>query len=108
MKMMMSTFTGRQDAFGGLILDADQMEIETFNETLAKSIEEWKRDGKRGIWFKVPSNRAALVPILIQNGFSYHHAEPDYVMLNRFIPSDEKNPLPPNASTQVGVGAVRQ
>ena len=90
----------------GLILSAENTEIETFEETLTRSIAEWKRDGTRGVWFKVPLNRASLVPILVENDFVFHHAEPDYVMLNRFIPDDEINSLPPNASTQVGIGAI--
>jgi len=105
-KMSKSTLSGRRDAFGGLILNAENAKIETFEETLTRSIFEWKRDGTRGVWFKVPLNRAPLVPILVENGFVFHHAEPDYVMLNRFIPTDEINSLPPNASTQVGIGAI--
>jgi hypothetical protein len=35
-------------------------------------------------------------------GFGFHHAEPTYVMLTRWLPTEEENLLPPNASHQVG------
>jgi len=42
--------------------------------------------------------------LLFQAGFRYHHAEPDYLMLVRWIP-DTPDTLPANASHRVGVGA---
>lgn len=35
-------------------------------------------------------------------GFDFHHAEPGYVMLTQWLPTDEPCMLPPNASHQVG------
>ena len=35
----------------------------------------------------------------------YHHAEPDFIMLTYWIP-ESPSTLPPNASHQVGVGAI--
>lgn len=37
----------------------------------------------------------------VEAGFVFHHAEPDYVMLTRWLPATE-NKLPHNASHQVG------
>ena len=42
--------------------------------------------------------------LLLQAGFRYHHAEPDYLMLVYWIP-DSPDSLPQNASHRVGVGA---
>ena len=41
----------------------------------------------------------------MQEGFRYHHAEPEYVMLTKWLPKDEPNSLPANASHRVSVGA---
>jgi ADP-ribose pyrophosphatase YjhB (NUDIX family) len=43
--------------------------------------------------------------VAIDFGFVMHHAEKEYLMLTHWLSEDE-NKLPPNASHQVGVGAV--
>lgn len=40
-----------------------------------------------------------------QEGFRYHHAEPDYLMLVYWIP-ETANTLPANATHRVAVGAI--
>ena len=40
----------------------------------------------------------------LQEGFRYHHAEPDYLMLVKWIP-ETADTLPANASHRVGIGA---
>ena len=47
----------------------------------------------------------SLLYDVFQEGFVYHHAEPDYIMLTYWIP-ESPSTLPPNASHQVGVGAI--
>lgn len=42
--------------------------------------------------------------IILKEGFRYHHAEPDYLMLVCWIP-DTIDTLPTNASHRVGIGA---
>lgn len=41
---------------------------------------------------------------MLQEGFRYHHAEPNYLMLVYWIPATQ-NTLPVNATHRVGVGA---
>jgi Nudix hydrolase domain len=62
--------------------------------------QEWQQTGRKGIWLKVPITHAQLVPVATQHGFYFHHAEPEYVMLARWLP-DTENKLPCNASHQV-------
>ena len=50
----------------------------------------------------MPCNLALL---LLQAGFRYHHAEPDYLMLVSWIPNTPDT-IPPNASHRVAIGAV--
>ena len=40
----------------------------------------------------------------LQEGFRYHHAESDYLMLVKWIP-ETSDMLPANASHRVGIGA---
>ena len=41
---------------------------------------------------------------VVQAGFGYHHAEPTYLMLTKWLPEGLCT-LPSNASHQVGIGA---
>jgi hypothetical protein len=45
-----------------------------------------------------------LVLLILQEGFRYHHAEEDYLMLVYWIP-ETTDTLPANASHRVGIGA---
>ncbi|KAI4326414.1 hypothetical protein MLD38_031732 [Melastoma candidum] len=40
----------------------------------------------------------------VQQGFRYHHAESNYVMLLRWLPDSTQDALPANASHRVGIG----
>lgn len=87
-----------------------------FESRLSVSIAHWKEKGARGVWIKVPKSKADLIPVCVNNSFDFHHAEPEmrgsksdeegYVMMTRWLPTSEESPLPPNASTQIGIGSV--
>ncbi|XP_058074104.1 nudix hydrolase 8-like isoform X2 [Magnolia sinica] len=94
-----------EDEYNGMIIDPECLpsSANAFVSVLRASIADWKQKGKKGIWLKILVEQADLVPIAIKEGFSYHHAEPGYVMLTYWIPK-EPCMLPANASHQVGVG----
>ncbi|XP_062184811.1 nudix hydrolase 8-like isoform X1 [Phragmites australis] len=94
-----------EDEYGGVIVDADRLPADTaaFARSLTASLSYWKSVGKKGVWLKLPADRAEFVPFAVKEGFKYHHAEEAYVMLTYWIP-DEPCMLPANASHQVGVG----
>ncbi|CAN6229091.1 unnamed protein product [Urochloa humidicola] len=93
------------DQYGGVVVDADRLPADkaAFARSLAASLSYWKSVGKKGVWLKLPVDRAEFVPLAVK-GFKYHHAEESYLMLTYWIP-DEPNMLPANASHQVGVGS---
>lgn len=117
----------KDDAYGGVIIDPDALpsDPEAFAKALEHSVKEWRAQGKRGVWLKVPISKAHLVGPAAgasangsstgsngessQNsdagGFQFHHAESDYVMMTRWLQEGVPSTLPPNASHQVGVGA---
>lgn len=41
-----------------------------------------------------------------QEGFHYHHAEPDYLMLVHWISESTTSTIPANATHRVGIGAI--
>uniref|UniRef100_A0A0D6R947 Nudix hydrolase domain-containing protein n=1 Tax=Araucaria cunninghamii TaxID=56994 RepID=A0A0D6R947_ARACU len=93
------------DDYDGVIVDPNNLPLDVHNFvcSLKASLSLWRQQGKKGVWVKIPTSHAKLVPAAIEEGFWYHHAEPTYVMLAYWIPESSCT-LPPNASHQVGVG----
>jgi len=100
----------RTDAYGGISVDAGELpklNIKNFEKLLNDSVVEWKEHRKiRGVWLHIPKNRAEFVGAAVTSGFAPHHANPNEIVLTRWLPDDEPNPLPPGASHHVGVGCV--
>lgn len=92
------------DEYEGVIVDPYSLPLSSnsFASSLRASLLNWKLKGKRGIWLKILQEQAELVPIAIQEGFNYHHAESGYVMLTYWIP-DKPVMLPAGPSHQIGV-----
>ncbi|XVE54159.1 hypothetical protein DITRI_Ditri03aG0058200 [Diplodiscus trichospermus] len=92
------------DEYNGVNIDTECLppSANAFASALRASLSNWKLKRKRGIWLKILSEQADLVPIAIQEGFDYHHAEPGYVMLTYWIPN-EPCLLPSSPSHQIGV-----
>ncbi|XP_042479033.1 nudix hydrolase 2-like [Macadamia integrifolia] len=98
-------FHGVEDDFGGVIVDLkDPMDSEVFVASLRASISKWRQEGKKGVWIKLPIELVTLVEAAVKEGFWYHHAEPNYLMLVSWI-DDTPHTIPANASHRVGVGA---
>ncbi|EPS65799.1 hypothetical protein M569_08976, partial [Genlisea aurea] len=100
---------GRDDEHGGVIVEMESeqrldLDPRLFSSLLKASISRWRQQGKKGIWIKVPIELVGLVQAAVEEGFYFHHAEPAYLMLVRWL-ADTPNTLPANASHRVGIGA---
>ncbi|XP_021828092.1 nudix hydrolase 2-like isoform X2 [Prunus avium] len=96
---------GTNDPYGGVIVHINEpMDPATFLSLITSSIAHWKLQGKKGVWIKLPVDRVNLVEAAVKEGFWYHHAEPDYLMLVYWIPQTPHT-LPANATHRVGIGA---
>ncbi|XP_038882881.1 nudix hydrolase 2-like isoform X4 [Benincasa hispida] len=94
-----------EDNHGGVIVEMDKpMDCEIFAPILRASIAHWKKQGKKGVWIKLPIELAHLVEAIVKERFWYHHAEPKYLMLVYWIP-EGAHTLPVNATHRVGIGA---
>lgn len=94
------------DAYDGVSVDAGELDHSVdFESMLGNCLTEWKRRRRRGIWLRIPISRAQWIPQAVSHEFEFHHAERDHVVMTTWL-ADEANQLPPNASHQVGVGAV--
>lgn len=86
-------------------LKEEHMDSDVFLTLLRTSMSLWTMQGKKGVWIKIPIHLVNLVEPAVKEGFHYHHAEPDYLMLVKWIPKTAST-IPANASHRVGVGAV--
>ncbi|XAR67366.1 NAD(+) diphosphatase [Bertholletia excelsa] len=94
------------DDHDGVIVEMEEpMDSETFHSLLKASMLQWKLQGKKGIWIKVPIRLVNLVEAAVKEGFRFHHAEPLYLMLVYWIPKTGDT-IPANASHQVRIGAI--
>uniref|UniRef100_A0A1I8AR29 Nudix hydrolase domain-containing protein n=1 Tax=Steinernema glaseri TaxID=37863 RepID=A0A1I8AR29_9BILA len=105
-----SRLSGKTDIFGGITVDSLEVPFEEADsgaaeEALVASLDHWKTEGVRGVWFCVANKSCFWVPILVKAGFDFHHAQPGYVMLTRWLPST-KNNLPRYPFTTIGVGGL--
>lgn len=80
--------------------------LDQFDTSLQKSLVQWIDCGKRSVWFRVPTTQSHFIPTIIKNGFQFHHAKSDYVMLLKWIKPDEIVTAPNYAHTMVGVGGL--
>ncbi|KAG6773559.1 hypothetical protein POTOM_020846 [Populus tomentosa] len=93
------------DKYGGVVVDMKEpMDSHIYVPLLRASISQWRQQGKKGVWIKLPIQQANLVEPTVKEGFRYHHAESNYLMLVYWIP-DSPDTLPANASHIVGIGA---
>ena len=92
--------------FGGVLVDPLTLPQDPhgFRSQLAYSMDEWIAEGYKVAWVEVPLDKSALVPVAVEAGFSYHHADESYLMMTHQLEQDSY--IPPYATHYIGVGAV--
>lgn len=105
--MNQECFKGRLDRYNGVIVDSSEepCKSDLFSNRLRASIKRWMEENRRTIWFRVSLAQSEWIPILTTEGFKFHHAKEENVMLYRWLPEDETSNIPPYAHTNLGVGA---
>lgn len=101
--------TGDVDMFSCVTIHSNCLPADAavFQASLERSLVEWKRLGRRGIWLSVPHSMTQLLPVAIGLGFELHHAQKTHVMLCLWIAlPPEPNKLPSYATSTVGVGGM--
>ena len=92
--------------FGGTVINLDGLSgnPDEFKKQLHPSINAWKNEGFKVAWLEVPVAKAALIPVALEAGFSFHHAEQNYVLLTCQLV--ERAYIPPYATHYIGAGGV--
>ncbi|KAJ8542829.1 hypothetical protein K7X08_005352 [Anisodus acutangulus] len=84
------------DDHRGVIIELEEpMDPNVWYNMLRNSLRQWKLQGKKGVWIKIPIELVNVVETAVKEGFWYHHAEPYYLMLVYWIPKTE-NTIPAN------------
>eukprot|EP00931_Biecheleriopsis_adriatica_P091984 TRINITY_DN65827_c0_g1_i1.p1 TRINITY_DN65827_c0_g1~~TRINITY_DN65827_c0_g1_i1.p1 ORF type:complete len:495 (-),score=101.09 TRINITY_DN65827_c0_g1_i1:53-1444(-) len=97
---------GKEDRFRGVTVEispGSKVSAAAFGTELRERLSEWAANGKRGLWFKVPIACSRFIAPLTGEGFKFHHAKPEYVMLTRWL-EESPSKLPRYSFTQIGVG----
>ncbi|CAK1547155.1 unnamed protein product [Leptosia nina] len=102
------SFNGVFDRYNGVTINSNDepCAVENFRIQLVNSLTHWNNEKRRCIWFKVNIKDAAWVPILAEEGFNFHHARDDFVMMYKWLPQDRSANLPPSCHTNLGVGGL--
>ncbi|KAJ4851191.1 hypothetical protein Tsubulata_000524 [Turnera subulata] len=97
---------GVEDQYEGVVVEMKEssMEPKEFVPLLRASMSRWTQRGKKGVWIKLPITLSNLIDSVIKEGFRFHHAEPEYLMLVKWIPGGPGT-IPVNATHRVGIGA---
>ena len=92
--------------FRGVIIDKAALpdDPDVFRGLLDESLADWKSEGYRVAWLEAPISRAALVPVAVEAGFTFHHCTEAYVMMTCRI--EEGAFVPAYASHYIGAGGV--
>ena len=78
---------------------------ENFAQKLRASLDSWKGTGTNGVWLTIPIDNSELIPIAVQEGFIFHHAKENKLVLTKWL-SDAENYMPAYATRTVGAWAL--
>jgi 8-oxo-dGTP pyrophosphatase MutT (NUDIX family) len=77
-----------------------------FPAVLASSLEQWEREGKKGIWIHVPASQSDKVHAAVEQGFEFHMVVGKKLVLTKWLDASTPSRLPPGPTHQVGVGCL--
>jgi len=102
-------FSGQLDRFKGVTVSSSEepsISKEELSEIVRNSIEKWKSEDIRTVWFNVSLSQSEWIPVLSgEFGFEVHHASPpSLIVMMKWISETENNQVPNYAHHTVGVG----
>ena len=102
----MNPLSGVPNQFQGIAVGPEGLpeEPDLFRAVLAPSLAGWRAEGCKLVWLEVPITRAALIPVAVEAGFTFHHAGEAYLMMVRQLA--EGAFIPVYATHYIGAGGV--
>merc|ERR1711962_278541 len=101
-------FSGVSDRFRCITVSSEKEDCVApeFQVRLTSSLDRWKEEGIRGVWFHVHPNHSTAIPILVKQGFVFHHANEERLALYLWLDPKDKCQIPSFAHTLIGVGGM--
>ena len=102
----MQAIDSTTNRFGGILPRPQALKDapESFSEQLRHSLAAWKKEGYLVVWLEIPIDKSALIPVAVEQGFSFHHSGEAYLMLTLQL---KEGAFIPGYSTHfVGAGGV--
>ena len=104
--------------FGGILPNPATLptDPDAFRDNLSASLVAWRDEGYKVVWLEVPIGLAALVPVAVAAGFSFHHSgerpnlyspgmeDDQYLMMT--LQLEPGAFIPPFATHYIGIGGV--
>ena len=102
----MDIIEANPNPFGGVVTNPNALidDPKQFRSQLSHSLDAWEDEGYKVVWLEIPISKSALVPVAVEAGFIYHHADESNVLLTRRL--EEGAVIPPYATHYIGVGGV--
>ena len=96
----------RANPFGGMVIVPGDLPVDAaeFAQRLKVSLKQWTSDGIKAAWLEVPIGKSPLIPVAVNQGFSFHHSADDYLMLTAIL--QEGAWVPHFATHYIGIGGV--
>ena len=97
---------GSVNRYSGMVIDPDSLPSDPgqFASQLRTALAAWKDQGLQLAWLQVPLGRAAIVPVAVEHGFVFHHADQESLMMQAQLQAEAF--VPGQASHYVGAGGV--
>lgn len=99
-------FKVTKDLYGGMVLKSKDQTFdsaEEYDTKLSTAMQKWQTSGVRGFWAKISLEHAHLTAVFAKYGLDFHHAQPGYVMMARWLPTSEASMIPEYANQYLGV-----
>ena len=96
----------RANPFGGMVIVPGDLPVDAaeFAQRLKVSLKQWTSDGIKAAWLEVPIGKSPLIPVAVNQGFTFHHSADDYLMLTAIL--QEGAWVPHFATHYIGIGGV--
>ncbi len=79
---------------------------ESLENELVRSVDFWKKQKYKAIWFALPAQHAAHLSTLLKYKFILHHGTGDQIVLFRWLNENAENILPPFVPSLISVAAL--
>lgn len=95
-----------KDYYDGITIDSRKQSFtraEEYDTKLEAAMPKWQDNGVRGLWAKISLKHAYLTAVFAKYGLDFHHAQPGYVMMAKWLSTSEASMIPEYANQYLGV-----